>query len=116
MISGFAGLVVLGKPVLKINAERARAHERAEHSENRGSGRHAASWLASSSFTRRKTVEPPTSSSGPATEARPRRSLEPEPNSQHCDRVSRRTGGADDQQRREYVGENPGLALDEPLE
>ena len=32
------------------------------------------------------------------------------------DRVSRRAGGADDRERREYVGENPGLALDEPLE
>ena len=32
------------------------------------------------------------------------------------DRVSRRAGGPDDRERREYAGENPGLALDEPLE
>ena len=30
MIAGFAGLVALGKPVLKIDAERTRANERAE--------------------------------------------------------------------------------------
>ncbi len=35
---------------------------------------------------------------------------------QNRDRVSRRTCGADDRQRREQIGEDPGLALDQPLE